>query len=123
MVQVDELQAAFEEKLSAIETQLAGHEGPFLLGCVCTLYRCLRGARSTLLVMDCCRECLCKGVLRNVTLLVAVSVCSVVCISHFGTGPATCRTDNCQQTWKLPPHWQSAQILQGLLWKGRAPCG
>jgi len=33
LLQVDELQAAFEGKLSALETQLGGHEGPFLLGC------------------------------------------------------------------------------------------
>ena len=32
VVQVDELRAAFEEKLSAVEMQLEGHEGPFLLG-------------------------------------------------------------------------------------------
>ena len=31
-MQVDELRAAFEEKLGELETQLAGHEGPFLLG-------------------------------------------------------------------------------------------
>ena len=31
-MQVDELGAAFEEKLSELEAQLAKHDGPFLLG-------------------------------------------------------------------------------------------
>ena len=31
-LQIDELREAFEEKLSQMESQLEGHEGPFLLG-------------------------------------------------------------------------------------------
>ena len=31
-LQIEELREAFEEKLSHMESQLAGHEGPFLLG-------------------------------------------------------------------------------------------
>ena len=31
-LQVDDLRAAFEEKLASMEEELAGHEGPFLLG-------------------------------------------------------------------------------------------
>ena len=31
-LQIDELREAFEEELSQMESQLEGHEGPFLLG-------------------------------------------------------------------------------------------
>ena len=31
-LQVEALREAFEEKLGQLESQLAGHEGPFLLG-------------------------------------------------------------------------------------------